>query len=50
MGLFKKKQASSVEVLKCPAEGCSFTTTEPTSLEKHVEWKHPELKQSVKKS
>jgi hypothetical protein len=50
MGLFKKKQATTVEVLKCPAEGCSITTTEAISLEKHIDWKHPELKQSTKKS
>ncbi len=46
MGLFKKKQVATVEVLKCPAEGCSFTASDRISLERHVVWKHPELKQS----
>ncbi len=50
MGLFKKKQATTVEILKCPAKGCFFTSTDHASLEKHIAWKHPDLKQSEQKS
>ena len=48
MGLFKKK-APTVTELKCPAEGCSFTTSNPTDLKKHIDWKHPQLTQHLKK-
>lgn len=47
MGLFKKKRAPTE--LKCPAEGCSFTTNDPVDLKKHIDWKHPELTQHLKK-
>jgi hypothetical protein len=50
MGLFKKKQALTVTELKCPAEGCSFTANDSTTLKKHMDWKHPQLEQGVKKS
>jgi hypothetical protein len=49
MGLFKKKQASTITELKCPAEGCSFTTSDPTTLKKHTDWKHPQLTQNLQK-
>ena len=47
MGLFKKKQLTTLTEIKCPAEGCSFTCTELRMLERHVGWKRPELKQKV---
>lgn len=43
MSLFKKKQKTSRTELKCPVEGCSFTSYSPVLLKKHTEWKHPEL-------
>ena len=50
MGLFKKKLQPVVTELKCPAEGCSFTSDHAESLKRHVDWKHPELAQNVEKS
>ncbi len=49
MGLFKKKQKPIITELKCPAEGCSFTSNEPKMLKRHIEWKHPELTQTTVK-
>jgi len=43
MGLFKKKQPSTIIELKCPAEGCPFTCSDHIMLKRHVDWKHPEL-------
>jgi hypothetical protein len=44
MGLFgKKKEKVSVE-LKCPAKDCIFICDDKTTMDRHVEWKHPELK------
>ena len=50
MGIFKKKnhQKSTENVpLNCPKEGCSFTGADTHSLNRHVEWKHPELVQEA---
>ena len=49
MGLFKKKQKTGRTELKCPVEGCSFTSYSPVLLKKHTEWKHPELTAVAKK-
>jgi len=49
MGLFKKKERPIATELKCPAEGCSFTCNDPESLRRHVDWKHPQLVENVKK-
>jgi hypothetical protein len=50
MGLFKKKQAPTITELRCPAKGCLFTASDPITLKKHTDWKHPQLEQAVKKS
>ena len=41
MGLFKKKERPVITELKCPAEGCNFTSTDAPSMKRHMEWKHP---------
>jgi len=43
MRLFKKKPARTTTELKCPAEGGPFTCSDPVTLKKHTDWKHPEL-------
>ena len=44
MGLFnKKRQKNILAELKCPMEGCSFTSSDSSMLKRHIEWKHPEL-------
>ena len=43
MGLFKKKERPVITELKCPAEGCNFTSTDAPSMKRHVEWKHPDV-------
>ena len=43
MSFFKKKEKPVVTVQQCPADGCTYTTTELSDMKKHVEWKHPEL-------
>jgi hypothetical protein len=45
MNFFKKKEKPVVTEHQCPAEGCTYTTTELSDMKKHVEWKHPELSQ-----
>ena len=45
MNFFKKKEKPVVTEHQCPAEGCSYTTTELSDMKKHLEWKHPELAQ-----
>jgi hypothetical protein len=41
MGLFKKKQKPAITELKCPMKGCDFTCTDPKTLKRHTDWKHP---------
>ena len=41
MGLFKKKERPGITELRCPADGCEFTTTDVPSMKRHLEWKHP---------
>ena len=48
MGLFKKKPPRTTE-LKCPADGCPFTCSDPKTLKKHTDWKHPELAKTAGK-
>jgi len=43
MSFFKKKEKPVVMEHRCPAEGCTHTTAELSSMKKHIEWKHPEL-------
>jgi len=50
MGLFKKREKPVVTELKCPAEGCSFTCNDHSSLKRHLDWKHPDLKNDTIKS
>jgi hypothetical protein len=52
MGLFnkKKEKVSNNTELRCPAAGCSFTCSDHVSLKRHLDWKHPEMAQSVKKN
>ncbi|HEY94554.1 MAG TPA: hypothetical protein G4O15_06400 [Dehalococcoidia bacterium] len=45
MNIFKKKEKPVAIVQECPAEGCTYTTTELSNMKKHIEWKHPELSQ-----
>lgn len=45
MNIFKKKEKPVVTVNQCPAEGCTYTTTELANMKKHVEWKHPDVSQ-----
>jgi len=49
MGLFKKKKQCNTTELKCPVEGCSFVCKDPEMLKRHMDWKHQESTQSVKK-
>jgi len=49
MGLFKKKQAPAVTEFKCPVEGCSLIASDSITLKKHIDWKHPQLAQNLKK-
>jgi len=49
MGLFKKKKKQATTELKCPAAGCPFTCSDPVTLKKHTEWKHPELAKTAGK-
>jgi hypothetical protein len=43
MGLFKKNKKTVVKEYSCPSEGCTFSANDSTSLQRHIEWKHPEL-------
>jgi len=62
MGLFKrifkkKRPATTTEKerrrttteLKCLVEGCPFTCSDPASLKRHTDWKHPELAKTADK-
>jgi len=49
MGFFKKKQQPAITELRCPAKGCAFTCNDPKLLERHIDWKHPELTQTTVK-
>ena len=40
----KKKPPSVVRDLKCPASGCEFIADDTFDLDRHLEWKHPELR------
>lgn len=42
----KKKPPSEKASYQCPAEGCDFVAMDSIALEKHIEWKHPELKKT----
>jgi hypothetical protein len=46
MGFFNKKEKPAMTELKCPAEGCSFTCNDQSSMKRHIEWKHPEHKKA----
>ena len=50
MGLLKKKQRPTITEIKCPVEGCPFTCSDTITLKKHIDWKHPELKPSLKRA
>ncbi len=43
MRLFKKKQKPATTELNCPVAGCPFTCSDPVTLKRHTDWKHPEL-------
>lgn len=45
MNFFKKKEKPVTMEHQCPVEGCAHTTTELSSMKKHIEWKHPDLAQ-----
>ncbi len=46
MKFFNKKAPTEKESFKCPAKGCDFVAMDKISLDKHMEWKHPELKKT----
>lgn len=48
MSFFKKKEKPVATVQQCPADGCTYSTTEESDMKKHVEWKHPELSHTDK--
>jgi hypothetical protein len=50
MGLFKKNKKTALEEYSCPLEGCAFSAYDSTSLQRHIEWKHPELAESPQAS
>jgi len=41
--IFRKKQRPTTTELKCPVEGCPYTCSDPATLKRHTDWKHPEL-------
>ena len=43
MGLFKKNKKPVVTEYVCPSEECAFSANDSASLQRHIEWKHPEL-------
>jgi hypothetical protein len=43
MGLLKKNKKPVVREYVCPSEGCTFPANDSASLQRHIEWKHPEL-------
>jgi len=49
MGLFKRRRLAVVTELKCPVAGCLFTCSDPMTLKRHTDWKHPELAKEVAK-
>ena len=49
MGLFKKKKPTILREFECPVAGCPFTCTDPITLKKHTDWKHPELAEMADK-
>jgi hypothetical protein len=50
MGLFKKNKKTVVKEYVCPSEECTFTANDSTSLQRHIDWKHPELSLKTKTS
>ena len=50
MGLFKKNKKPVVTEYICPAEECAFSANDSASLQRHIEWKHPELSANTKTS
>jgi len=47
MGLFKKRRLVTITELRCPIEGCPFTCSDPVTLKKRTDWKHPGLVKEV---
>ena len=43
MGIFKKNKKTVVAEYVCPSEGCTFSANDNPSLQRHIEWKHPQL-------
>lgn len=49
MGLFKKKQQQPPPGgYKCPLDTCGYACDSEGSLQRHMEWKHPEMAKSKK--
>jgi hypothetical protein len=48
MGLFKKDKKPIIIDTTCPVEGCAFSANDEKSLQRHKEWKHPELAGNTK--
>ena len=43
MGLFKKNKKTVITDYVCPSDECTFSTNDSTALQRHIDWKHPEL-------
>ena len=43
MQFFKKKPPPVIPDLNCPAQECEFKADDRIALERHIEWRHPEL-------
>ena len=50
MGLFKKNKKPIFTNTTCPVEGCAFSADDEKSLQRHIDWKHPELSGNTKTS
>ena len=49
--LFRKRvhEKSEGVIFTCPQKGCAFSTMEDKLMQRHIDWKHPEIKAGILK-